>query len=209
MSTIIPSEPMTVPAATAESAALAPIRGAEQRAVFRGVGWHTYDDLSGADRRGPSRPPGLRWKGPGDHGHQQPARVLQGIAGRDRKGGGNGLGPRLYQLRSDDVEDGDSWPRGGSVLLFRPREGHGGQGALARGSTEPADYPRPDLAIEIDMSAPRSIARPSTADLGVAEVWRLIRGPELIFVHLQADGSYAPVEESRFLRVAPRSSFGG
>ena len=73
--------------------------------------------------------------------------------------------------------------------------------ALARGSTEPADYPRPDLAIEIDISDPK-VDRPAIyADLGVAEVWRLIRGPELIFVHLQADGSYAPVEESRFLRV--------
>ena len=66
---------------------------------------------------------------------------------------------------------------------------------------DPADYPRPDLAIEIDMSPPQ-VDRPAIyKDLGVAEVWRLVRGQELIIEQLQADGSYAPVEESRFLHI--------
>ena len=34
------------------------------------------------------------------------------------------------------------------------------------------------------------------------EVWRLVRGQELIIEQLQADGSYAPVQESRFLGVS-------
>ncbi len=73
--------------------------------------------------------------------------------------------------------------------------------ALARKSMDPADYPRPDLAIEIDISVPRSIAHRSMQNLGVAEVWRYVNGQKLVIEHLQADGSYAPVDSSRFLRI--------
>ncbi len=73
--------------------------------------------------------------------------------------------------------------------------------ALARKSTDPTDYPWPDLAIEIDMSSPQ-VDRPAIyRDLGVFEVWRLVRGQKLIIEQLQADGSYAPAQESRFLRI--------
>jgi len=73
--------------------------------------------------------------------------------------------------------------------------------ALARKSMDAADYPRPDLAIEIDISRPQ-IDRPSIyADLGVSEVWRYVAGQKLIIEHLQPDGSYAPAEASRFLRI--------
>ena len=58
-----------------------------------------------------------------------------------------------------------------------------------------ADYPNPDLAIELDMSGP-SINRPAI----YAELWRLGR-KRFVIEHLQADGSYAPVEESRFLGI--------
>ncbi len=76
------------------------------------------------------------------------------------------------------------------------------RGALARNSKDPADYPRPDLAIEIDMSPPQ-IDRPSIyADLGVVEVWRHLGGKTLIIERLQTDGSYAPVEASRFLPMS-------
>ena len=72
--------------------------------------------------------------------------------------------------------------------------------ALARKSTDPADYPKPDLAVEIDVSGPQ-IDRPAIyADLGVAEVWRLGR-TNFVIEHLQADGSYAPVEASQFLGI--------
>jgi len=73
---------------------------------------------------------------------------------------------------------------------------------------DPADYPRPDLAIEIDISGPE-IDRPSIyADLGVAEVWRYVNGQKLIIENLQADGSYASVESSRFLRIRAADIFG-
>src|SRR5262249_2741275 len=44
--------------------------------------------------------------------------------------------------------------------------------AIDRKSNEPADYPPPDLVIEIDLSRPQ-VDRPAIyAAIGVAEVWR-------------------------------------
>ena len=84
---------------------------------------------------------------------------------------------------------------------FDPEKIQVARDALARKSMDPADYPRPDLAIEIDMSPPQ-VDRPSIyKDLGVAEVWRLVRGQALIIEQLQADGSYASIEASRFLHI--------
>ena len=44
--------------------------------------------------------------------------------------------------------------------------------ALKRKSMDPADYPRPDLAIEIDVSGPKVDRASIYAVLGVVEVWR-------------------------------------
>ena len=86
---------------------------------------------------------------------------------------------------------------------FDPEKIRVAREALARGSMEQSDYPNPDLAIEIDMSGPK-VDRPAIyADLRVAEVWRLGR-KGFVIEHLQADGSYAPVEESRFLGIPCR-----
>jgi len=75
-----------------------------------------------------------------------------------------------------------------------------GRDALARKLKEPADYPKPDLAIEVDLSRSQ-VDRPSIyAALGVVEVWRF-DGKNLVIEHLQADGSYVPVEASRFLPI--------
>ena len=60
--------------------------------------------------------------------------------------------------------------------------------------------PNPDLAIEIDLSGPK-VDRPSIyAALGVAEIWRF-DGRSLEIELLREDGSYAPVESSRFLPI--------
>ncbi len=62
------------------------------------------------------------------------------------------------------------------------------------------DYPNPDIAIEIDIS-PSQIDRPSVyRALAVSEVWRF-DGHSLVIEVLGPDGSYKPVEFSRFLRV--------
>ena len=69
---------------------------------------------------------------------------------------------------------------------FDPEKVRVAKEALARNSTDPADFPRPDLAIEIDMSPPHVDRQTIYTDLGVAEVWRLVRGRELVIARLQA-----------------------
>ncbi|MHB1559943.1 MAG: Uma2 family endonuclease, partial [Isosphaeraceae bacterium] len=67
-------------------------------------------------------------------------------------------------------------------------------------SRDVADYPNPDLAVEVDISRPE-IDRPDIyAALRVLEVWRL--GSErLVIERLTPGGTYEPVECSGFLRL--------
>ncbi len=84
---------------------------------------------------------------------------------------------------------------------FEPEKVRTAREALARGSMDPADYPWPDLAVEIDIS-PSQVDRPAIyAALRVAEVWRVGRDRKITIEHLQADGSYTTVAASRFLPV--------
>jgi Uma2 family endonuclease len=69
-------------------------------------------------------------------------------------------------------------------------------------SNNPADYPSPDLAIEVDLS-PSNVDRPEIyATIGVPEVWR-IDGNAVRIDYLRDDGTYEPAAESRFLPVVP------
>ncbi len=68
------------------------------------------------------------------------------------------------------------------------------------GSDDIADYPNPDLAIEVDISPPRVDRAGIYAALKVAEVWRF-DGRELVIERLTPEGTYVPVEASQFLPV--------
>ncbi len=74
--------------------------------------------------------------------------------------------------------------------------------AVARWSEDVADYPDPDLDIEVDVS-PSKIDRPGIyAALSLAEVWRYDgkhRG--IVIERLTVDGIYQPAEESGFLPI--------
>jgi Uma2 family endonuclease len=72
--------------------------------------------------------------------------------------------------------------------------------ARARESSDIADYPNPDLAIEVDISTPELDRDAIHAALQVAEVWRF-DGKSLAILRLQPNGQYAAVESSRFLPV--------
>jgi Uma2 family endonuclease len=72
--------------------------------------------------------------------------------------------------------------------------------ALARKSMKIADYPNPDLAIEVDIS-PSRINRPGIyAALRVTEIWRF-DGEHVVIERLTKQGTYRPVASSRFLPV--------
>ena len=73
-------------------------------------------------------------------------------------------------------------------------------GARPRRSKRIADYPNPDLGIEVDIS-PSKIDRPGIyAALKVSEVWRFDgEREEVIIERLGEDGSFHPVEGSAVL----------
>ncbi len=81
---------------------------------------------------------------------------------------------------------------------FDPEKRAADARSLARKSNSIADYPNPDLAIEIDIS-PSQIDRPGIyAALRVAELWRF-DGESLVIEQLGPDGKYVPSGKSEFL----------
>ena len=74
------------------------------------------------------------------------------------------------------------------------------EAAVARNSNDGADYPIPDLVIEIDIS-PSKIDRPGIySKLRTPEVWRF-SDDTVSIEQLAADGNYVAAESSRFLYV--------
>jgi hypothetical protein len=201
MSTITPTQTPITPTVLGSSLPLARIHG-DQRTVFRGVDWHTYHSLSEAT--GDGQHVRLAYDGK----DLEIIMFISNIHEHLKELIGKFVNAVTSGLEIDYVSCGETtWQsevRGLQADLsyyFDPAKIQAARDALARESMNPADYPRPDLAIEIDTSGPQ-IDRPSIyADLGVVEVWRYVKGPKLIIEHLQADGSYAPVEASRFLRI--------
>ena len=72
--------------------------------------------------------------------------------------------------------------------------------ALKRHSNDVADYPNPDLAIEVDITPPQVDRAGIYAALRVTEVWRF-DGRQMIIERLRPGGAYQAVEESRFLPI--------
>ena len=201
MSTITPTRAPATPSDLGSNRPLVPVHG-DQRTVFRGVDWHTYHSLSEATDEGQHIR--LAYDGKDleiimvtshihEHRKELISRIVNAVALRLGIDYFN-CGETTWQTKARGLEADRSY-------YFDLEKIRVARAALARESTDPADFPRPDLAIEIDMSEPQ-IDRPSIyADLGVVEVWRYVKGQKLIIEHLQADGSYAPADASRFLRV--------
>jgi Uma2 family endonuclease len=72
--------------------------------------------------------------------------------------------------------------------------------AAARRSKNIADYPNPDLAIEVDISRPEIDRQGIYAALRVTEVWRF-DSDQLIIERLSEDGSFVRVDASGFLPI--------
>ena len=201
MSTITPIEPISMPANSPASAGGPSSNGGEQRTVFRGVDWHTYEQLSNAIGEGQQ----VRLI---FDGKDLEIMVTGNIHERYKVLLGRIVDAVIMGLDVDNLGCGQTtWKtvsRGLEADLsyyFDPAKIRVAKEAISRMSMEPGDYPRPDLAIEIEMSAPQVDRRAIYKELGVAEVWRLVRGRELIIEQLQADGSYAPIDRSRYLRI--------
>ncbi len=85
---------------------------------------------------------------------------------------------------------------------FRKEKLNAAAASKARRSDEIADYPNPDLGIEVDMSPPKTDRPGIYAALRVPEVWRFDGSrQEIVIEHLEEDGKYRAVERSSFLPV--------
>jgi Uma2 family endonuclease len=188
---------------TAPSSPEAPGNGSgDQRIVIRGVGWHVYDCLS--DAIGEGQHVRLAYDGEDleimttGYPHERYKELLGKI-----------VAAVTLALDIDRATCGETtWkrPEIGRALqadlsyYFDPAKRAAEKAAWSRRSRDIADYPNPDLAIEIDLSGPK-VDRPSIyAALRVAEIWRFDGGTLEIEV-LREDGSYAPVESSRLLPI--------
>lgn len=196
-----PSSPARFSAFPARFSAFVVVQGGDHRIVFRGVDWHSYNQLSQAAGEGGYIH--LIFDGkdleivvlgnPHEHYKGLLSKIVNAV---------------MTGLDLDHVDCGQTtWRtelRGLEADLsycLDPGKIRVAREALARMSMDSTDYPYPDLAIEIDMSPPQ-VDRPAIyREIGVAEVWRLVRAQELIIEQLGAEGSYVPIEQSRFLQI--------
>jgi Uma2 family endonuclease len=88
-----------------------------------------------------------------------------------------------------------------NCYYIRPEKLAAAAAAKDRKAVE-AEYPNPDLAIEVDISRPK-VDRPGIyAAMGVCELWTL-DADRIKIEQLGTDGRYHPAEASQFLLVRP------
>ena len=175
---------------------------AETRIVLRDVGWEVYDLLSDA-------------VGEGQH-------VRMAYDGKDLE---LMTTSRIHEYFKDlfgqfvaEVSNELAIPRSpaGETTWKRPEVSRGLEAdqcyyflpeklaadarARARKSMDMADYPNPDLAIEIDISPPEVDREDIYKRLQVAEIW-YFDGEDVTIEQLGEDGTYAVASMSRFLPV--------
>jgi Uma2 family endonuclease len=86
--------------------------------------------------------------------------------------------------------------------IFDPEKLVVANAARAKRKNTAADYPNPDLVVEIDVS-PSLVDRAAIyAALKVSEVWRF-DSDQVVFEQLGADGQYAEIKQSQWLPVRP------
>lgn len=155
MATIISTEPVTAAASQAPSRTYVISEGGEHRTVFPGVDWHTYTQLSSAT--GENGAIHLIYDGkdleimvlgnPHSYLQELLGRVVTAvIMGRDLDA--VPCGQTTWRTEKRGLEADLSY-------YFDAEKIRVAKAALAHMSMNPADYPNPDTAIEIDMSPPQ------------------------------------------------------
>jgi Uma2 family endonuclease len=174
----------------------------ERRVVYRGVDWSFYEQL--VDSIPESSAIHVDYDG----------KDLEVMAkGREHDKSKRRLG-RIVDIVAEEygiLFEGNgeaTWKRPGvgrgleadESFYFQPEKLAAAAEADSRHSKDIADYPNPDLAIEVDISHPQ-VDRPGIyAALKVTEVWRF-DGEQVVIERLTAEGTYAAVDASGFLPV--------
>lgn len=174
----------------------------DQRIVIRGADWELYDRLTESIR--------------GDQ-HIRVAFdgkdleiMTTGRLHEDYKGlFGRFVGALTFELGIPYSDAGETtWKRAevsrgleaDQCYYFRPDKLAADAAARVRRSNDVADYPNPDLAVEIDIST-SEVDRPAIyAALRVEEVWRFDE-ESVVIEQLRPDSTYVPAESSRFLPI--------
>jgi Uma2 family endonuclease len=174
----------------------------EQRVVYRNVDWSFYERLVDSI---PQR----------TNIHVDYDGKDLEVMGKGRKHEGvRGLLRRLVETVSEELgipcnSVGETtWKRIGvargleadECYYFLPEKMAADAAARARNSDDIADYPNPDLAIEVDISPPQVDRASIYAALRVTEVWRFVENV-LVIERLTGQGTYVSVETSGFLPV--------
>jgi len=176
----------------------------EKRIVIRNVGWHVYETL--VDSIGERQPVYVGYDG------KDLEIMTKGYQHEDYKVRFGYLMSALrFELDIPCLEGGETtWKRpeiargleADQCYFFTPKKLAAVKRSRARKSDDIADYPNPDLAIEIDIS-PAQIDRPgSYAALRVPELWRF-DGEALVIERLGPKGTYTAIESSRFVSIRP------
>lgn len=207
----MPTTPTTDLPVTPEAASTSPpvptldeIRLLEpgERKVFRGVDWEFYTRLHDAI----GEQPWLRIGFDGRDLEIMPTSPLHEDVGR--------FASRLVEVVCEELVipwrslGSTTWERpairrgieADDCFFFAPEKLAAIGAAVARRSKDVADYPNPDLAIEVDLSEPK-IDRPGIyAALRVPEIWRFTEARAII-ERLTDQGSYAEAGEGGFLPI--------
>jgi Uma2 family endonuclease len=174
----------------------------DRRVVFRGVDWAFYDrlvesipewrkihvDYDGKDLE-------IVRYGILHHHAKNLLGILVSISAEESETPYMGLGGPT--LKRPDVSCG---LEPGASYHFDYEKRVATSAALKRHSNDIADYPNPDLAVEVDMTPPQVDRAGIYAALGVAEVWRF-DGERVVIERLTSDRSYRIVEISGFLPI--------
>ena len=181
---------------------IAPAFTGDQRITIRGLNWEIYDRLS--DAIGTRQSIYLAYDG------KDLEIMTKGLFHEDYK---ERLGKLIAAVTAilgirRRTLGATTWKRpeiargleADQCYYFTPEKIAADAAARARKSEDIADYPNPDLAVEIDLSR-SEIDRPAIyAALRVPEIWRF-DGESVVIEHLGPDGKYFPVESSQFLPV--------
>ena len=176
----------------------------DERVVIRGVDWGFYEQLADSISEGchihvdydgkdvEIMSPGLVH----DNDKKLLGQLVEAIAqvlGVPYKSAGQTTSKRPDVARGLEADES---------YFFRTEKLDAVAAGKARRSLDIADYPNPDLGIEVDMS-PTKIDRPGIyAALKVAEIWRFHGERQQIFIErLEDDATYRTVDRSSFLPV--------
>lgn len=202
MSATVMTEQSAWHAGTSPSGSAPSVSG-DERIVFRGVDWHTYSQLS--ESLGEHQRVHLVYDGKDleimviGNAHEILKDLINKIVtavamGLDVDCLGSGQATWKTEIRGLEAD---------LSYYFNTEKIRTATAAWTRRSMDPADHPRPDLAIEIDLP-PSQVDRPAIyKEIAVTEVWRFVSGEKPIFEQLQPDGSYAAIEISQFLHIRP------